>query len=188
MSDSCCSPNLSNTDAPAAESCCASNLESGASCSAPNLAPAAEAAEPNRCPACGQSGKKTDGLTVKAMLAVSLLHVRDTPYRFCRTPDCDVVYFSATGQTFTTAQIRVPVHQKNPHNPDVPVCYCFQHSPASIRAEWQTTGASTVIEEINGGIQAGQCACEVRNPQGSCCLGNVSQVVKQVEQEMKISI
>lgn len=130
-----------------------------------------------------------DRITLKAMLNVSLLALRDTPYLFCRTAECDVVYFSADGaQSFTKAQIRVPIHQKEPDDETVPVCYCFRHNPASIRAEWLATGASTVIEEINSGIQAGQCACELRNPQGSCCLGNVSRVVKQIEQAMKIFV
>jgi hypothetical protein len=128
-----------------------------------------------------------DRITLKAMLNISLLALRDTPYLFCRTADCDVVYFIPDGtQTFTKAQIRVPVHQKEPDDETVLVCYCFRHSPATIQAEWLATGASTVIEEINGGIQAGQCACEVRNPQGSCCLGNVSRVVKQIEQAVKM--
>ena len=145
------------------------------------------AAQTNRCPACGQKGKKVDGLTLKAMLDMSLLALRDVPYLFCRTPDCLVVYFATDGaQSFTKDQIRVLVHQKESADDNVPACYCFRQSPATIRAEWLATGQSTVVEEINSGIQAGQCACEVRNPQGSCCLGNVSQVVKQVEQEINI--
>jgi hypothetical protein len=75
------------------------------------------------------------------------------------------------------------VYQKEPGAETVPVCYCFQHSPASIRAEWLATGQSTVIEAINQGIQAGHCAYDIRNPQGSCCLGNVRQVVEQIQQE-----
>lgn len=138
----------------------------------------------NHCPTCGQKGKKVDTITLKALLDVSLLALRDVPYLFCRTAACPVVYFAADGlQTFSQAQVRAPVHQKEPNDPTVPVCYCFNHSPASICAELLATGTSTVIEEIKGGIQAGQCACEVRNPQGSCCLGNVSAVVKQIRQE-----
>lgn len=135
----------------------------------------------NLCPTCGQKGKKVDNLTLKAMLDVSLLAVRDVPYLFCRTADCSVVYFAADGkQVFTKDQIRVSVHQKEPDNDYVPVCYCFCHSPATIRAELLATGQSTVVEEIEAGIKTGQCACEIRNPQGSCCLGNVSTVVKQL--------
>jgi len=167
MSENCCGPE--------AETC------------APNLNPQPATTQAGHCPVCGEKGKKVDSLTVKAMLSVSLAEVRDTPYRFCRTPDCEVVYFAADGgQTFTRAQVREAVYQKEPHNPEVFVCYCFRHTPASIRAEWLRTGQSTVVEQINAGIAAGQCACDIRNPQGSCCLGNVSQVVKQVTQEAKV--
>src|SRR5262245_59399713 len=119
------------------------------------------------------------------MLDVTLLALRDGPYLFCRTADCPVIYFSADGeQSFSKTQIRVPVHQKEPDDENVPVCYCFRHSPATIQAELLATGRSIVIEEINTGINTGQCACEIRNPQGSCCLGNVHAVVKQVTYEL----
>lgn len=180
MSDCCVRPvNAGQNEEANVESCCAPVI-------AGNGAKSADA-QTNRCPACGQKGKKVDSITLKAMLNVSLLALRDVPYLFCRAPDCPVVYFSAdSSQIFTKDQIRAPVHQKEPGDETVPVCYCFRHSPATIRAEWLATDSSTVIEEINNGIKAGQCACEIRNPQGSCCLGNVSQVVKQVEQEINV--
>lgn len=179
MSD-CCGPvHAGQNEEANMESCCAPAVAGNGAKSA--------GAQTNRCPVCGQKGKKVDSITLKAMLNVSLLALRDVPYLFCRTSDCKVVYFAADGtHTFTKDQLRVPVHQKEPADETVPVCYCFRHSPASIRAEWLATRQSTVVEEINGGIQAGRCACEIRNPQGSCCLGNVSQVVKQVEQEINV--
>lgn len=135
----------------------------------------------NLCPTCGQKGKKVDSLTLKAMLDVILLAVCEVAYLFCRTADCPVVYFAADGmQVFTKCQIRVPVHQKEPADDNVPVCYC--HSLDTIQAELMATGQSTVVEEIEAGIKAGQCACEIRNPQGSCCLGNVYELVKRLEQ------
>jgi hypothetical protein len=30
-----------------------------------------------------------------------------------------------------------------------------------------------IVDDIKAGIKAGQCACDLRNPQGTCCLGNV---------------
>ncbi|MDX1522993.1 MAG: hypothetical protein R3264_15295 [Anaerolineae bacterium] len=175
MSD-CCTPiNTGQNEETTIESCCVPTT-------AGNGVEIATS-QPNKCPACEQKGRKVDSITLKSMLDVSLLALRDVAYLFCRTSDCSVVYFSADGaQSFTKDQIRVPVHQKEPDNDAVPVCYCFRHSPASIRAEFLTTGQSTVVEEINSGIQAGHCACEVRNPQGNCCLGNVRAVVKQVTQ------
>lgn len=146
-------------------------------------------AQTNRCPACGQKGKKVDSLTLKAMLNVSLLAVCRVSYLFCRTADCPVVYFAADGiQVFTKDQIRVPVHQKELADDNVSICYCFCYSPATIRAELLAIGRSTVIEAIEAGIKAGQCACEIRNPQGSCCLGNVSAVVKQLTAAIHASL
>lgn len=137
------------------------------------------------CPRCGARGKKVALETVKAMLSVSLRALdSSTRYHFCRTAVCEVVYFAAQA-LFTTDEVRVPVHQKHPESSDVPVCYCFTHTPASIRAEWRSIAMSTVVADVTTGIKAGQCACEIRNPQGSCCLGNVRKVVKRIQQEVQ---
>ncbi len=132
------------------------------------------------CPRCGHPGKKIDSLTVKALLAVSLENVRQSTYFFCAQRDCPVVYFS-TDSTFTTDQLRERVFQKEPDAGDVIVCYCFRHTVGSIRAELHETGHSGIVDQINTGIQAGACACDLRNPQGTCCLGNVLAVVKQAD-------
>jgi len=122
--------------------------------------------------------------TVKAMLSVSLRALEpSTQHYFCRSAKCEVVYF-ADQALFTTNEVRVPVHQKHPESKDVPVCYCFTHTPGSIRAEWLAIAISTVVSDVTTGIKAGQCACEIRNPQGSCCLGNVRKVVKRIQQEV----
>ncbi|NOX62026.1 MAG: hypothetical protein GXP42_08780 [Chloroflexi bacterium] len=140
------------------------------------------AAESPFCPACGEKGKRVDTQIVKAMLAISLEAVRGGAYRFCRTERCPVVYFSVDGvQTFGEADLRERVHQKHPFDEDVFVCYCFRHTPGDIRVELQATGESTVVERINAGIRAGKCACDIRNPQGDCCLGNVIKVVKRLQ-------
>ena len=44
----------------------------------------------------------------------------------------------------------------------------------------QNSGASTIVERIQAGIQAGQCACDIRNPQGHCCLGNVRDLIERL--------
>lgn len=140
------------------------------------------------CPGCGLKGKPVDTQTVKALLAVSLEVVRPVAYRFCRTEVCPIVYFSTDGrQTFTEADLRERVHQKHPLDDEVLVCYCFRHTVGSLRAELVETHRSTAVERVNAGIAAGQCACEIRNPQGSCCLGNVSAVVKQIAETIQLA-
>ena len=133
------------------------------------------------CPACSQSGKTVDMLTLKAMLARSLTELREVEYRFCRKSECSVVYYSADGdQQFFERDLRETVHNKHPDDDNVFVCYCFRHTPKSIKEEVARTGGSTVVASITAGIQAGKCACEIRNPQGDCCLGNVHAVVERV--------
>ena len=119
------------------------------------------------------------------MLAISLEAVcENSAYHFCRTSDCPVVYFDAQGHFFIEAHLRERVHQKHPETADVFVCYCYRHTPGSIRTELTQRGETDVVARITAGTKAGTCACEIRNPQGSCCLGNVGKVVKLITAEM----
>jgi hypothetical protein len=133
------------------------------------------------CPVCGGEGKPIQGQTVKSLLSVSLREVRDVEYLFCKTQTCPVVYFSPDGeQTFTVEQVRERVYQKEPDSEYVFVCYCFRHTVGELRAA-SPGSRMAIIDAINAGINAGQCACDLRNPQGSCCLGNVRGLIKRVE-------
>jgi hypothetical protein len=135
----------------------------------------------NICPECGKLGKPVQGQTVKALLYVSLREVQEAQYLFCRTQTCPVVYFSIDGeQTFTTDQVREEVYQKEPEAKDVFICYCFRHTVGDFRAGSHKERIA-IVDDINTGINAGQCACDLRNPQGSCCLGNVRGLIKRLE-------
>ncbi len=130
------------------------------------------------CPVCGRKGLPVQGQTVKALVDVSLREVLDGEYLFCRTETCPVVYYdAATGRTFETAQIRERVYQKAPELDDGLICYCFQHRVGEIR-KGNAAAQSAIVEDINAGIRSGQCACDLRNPQGACCLGNVLRLIR----------
>jgi hypothetical protein len=140
------------------------------------------------CPFCGQKGKSVDTQTVKAVLAISLDTINTSAaYRFCRTPDCPVVYYDEERRFFTEAHLRQRVHQKHPEVDDVFVCYCYRYTPGSIRAEWVAHGYTDVVARVTAGTKAGTCACEIRNPQGNCCLGNLRAVVKQIKADFQPS-
>jgi hypothetical protein len=131
------------------------------------------------CPECGQKGKPVQGQTVKGILSVSLREVREVEYLFCPTRTCPVVYFSPDGaQTFTTTQVRERVYQKEPEGVEVSICYCFRHTVGEVRAASPERRAA-ILDNINAGIRAGECACDLRNPQGSCCLGNVRRLIQE---------
>jgi hypothetical protein len=174
---SCCTPGTNGMEATDQNTDCCSVLASD------------EQAQPTmsirHCPVCDEKGKGVDTQTIKAMLDISLHEIRPRGYAFCRSEGCPVVYFSLDGeQTLAETDLRVSVHQKHPEADDVFVCYCFRHTPGSIRAELAETGQSTVVETVTRGTQTGQCACEIRNPQGNCCLGNVHAVVKRMMLEL----
>jgi hypothetical protein len=135
----------------------------------------------NACPVCREKGKPVQRQTVKALLSVSLREVQGVEYLFCKTQTCPVVYFSSDGeQTFIVEQVRERVYQKEPDAEEVFVCYCFRHTVGDIRAASSETRAA-IVDDINTGINAEQCACDLRNPQGSCCLGNVRGLIKRLE-------
>ncbi|MBI5031868.1 MAG: copper chaperone Copz family protein [Chloroflexi bacterium] len=170
-----------------AEICCSVSSAGSATCELP--APAVERLPRvvTTCPVCGEKGKPVQGQTVKALLSVTLRQVENGDYMFCGTRTCPVVYFSADGKhTFTTDQVRERVYQKEPEAGDVKICYCFQHTVGEIRHA-SSEARNAILNDINAGIQADQCACDLRNPQGSCCLGNVRGLIKRFEQSSQVS-
>jgi hypothetical protein len=139
--------------------------------------------EQGKCPVCGTQGKRVDTATVKCMLSVSLAEVRDGTYFFCRDRDCPVVYFTRDStHTFRQSDLRERVYQKEPDNDSTPVCYCFRFTVGDVRQEATGLQLKQIVDVINTGIQAGQCACDWRNPQGDCCLGNVKALIKASKQ------
>lgn len=100
-----------------------------------------------------------------------LMRLSAPEHRFCATSDCPVVYFG-TEEAFVREDVVVPVFQKEPPG-DRPVCYCFGISEGDLQRE---TGTASAGDRITALVNAGRCACEVKNPQGSCCLGNVAAV------------
>jgi len=164
------------------EACCCPPEAGNRVCDLPSQTIQRPARAANACPECGQIGRPVQGQTVKALLAVSLREVRDVAYLFCRTRTCPVVYFSSDGtQTFTTSQVRERVYQKEPDTDDVFVCYCFRHTVGEVRTLSPTERAA-LLDDINAGINAGQCACDLRNPQGSCCVGNARGLISSLAQ------
>jgi len=136
---------------------------------------------PTPCPACGERGKTVGRLTLGALLKADRRAQIPTQqeFCFCKTASCDVVYFLPGRALFRKDDLSVPVGLKEPNAPFVPACYCFGWTPEKIRAELAATGRSTVIDQIKAQVKAGNCYCEVTNPQGSCCLGNVAKAVQQ---------
>ena len=144
------------------------------------------------CPVSGSRSKQVDLLTVRSLVRQLPLGMPNTEYYFCEAVDCDVVYFAFDEQApiFRRADLSVRVGTKETADP-IPVCYCFGFTRKDIHDEITETGHSTAAERITAEVKAGNCACEVKNPSGKCCLGSVVQVVKdcvRANQRTKIEV
>ena len=149
--------------------------------------PEAAAGADDRCRQCGETGRLVLRETMESLLKPeALAHLRGAPYYFDRTPGCKVVYFSNEATSyFEKNSLSVRVSSKETDS-SVPLCYCFGHTAETVRDEIIATGRSSVTEKIAAEVQAGNCFCEVRNPSGTCCLGDVNRAVHQIENEVRV--
>ena len=138
------------------------------------------------CPQNGTICKPVPRITVETLIrpeykrSLALL-----PYFFCDSPDCDVVYVSTSGeQVITKNQLWVRVGIKEKEDP-VPLCYCFNFDSKAIWDDIRSKGTTDIPKTITERIKAGECHCEITNPSGNCCLGDVYQAVRQASETLK---
>ncbi len=136
------------------------------------------------CPLCGMLAKgvlaKTleHMMTPQAKLRLSCLE----GFYYCTAPFCEVIYFR-DAEILTQKELEVTVGLKEGASPAT-VCYCFDWTKKKIQSELDTRGNTTALEDIKAKMQDPGCSCEILNPSGGCCLGDVSKVIK----ELKISV
>ena len=140
------------------------------------------------CPVNGARSKQVDMLTVKSLVRQLPLGMPHTQYYFCEAQDCDVVYFALDPQApvFRRADLLVRVGVKETADP-IPVCYCFGFARGDIHDEIAETGRSMIAERITAEVKAGNCACEVKNPSGKCCLGSVTRETQACLRHLQIA-
>ncbi len=131
------------------------------------------------CPVNGTRSKQVDMLTVRSLVRRLPLGMPNTQYYFCDASDCDVVYFALEVEAprFRREDLVVRVGAKETTDP-IPVCYCFGFTRKDIENEIDETGRSTFADRISAEVKTGNCACEVKNPSGKCCLGDISRTAK----------
>ena len=137
-----------------------------------------ELAEQRLCPTCGERGRGVKPSTLDALLKPGVPHA-DAGWRFCRTADCPTVYFSGV-KTLEAGALTVAVGLKSQH-PERPVCYCFGHSAADIQATAGTP--QSIFQQVSQACRRGEERCEVTNPQGTCCLGDIRAIETRQREE-----
>ncbi len=140
------------------------------------------------CLMCGSVGRSVESKTVlHHVRSEELARVRDEAYRFCSSPNCPVVYYGDGGARFTVENVRELVTAKA-SGAARPLCYCFGFTEGHAQQEIARTGKSTIPARISQLIKEGKCACEVRNPSGACCLGQVNRTIKRLTEEHNAAI
>lgn len=145
---------------------------SGACCST-------EPFDPKRCPHSGGAGRAVEWSTLAAHSTLALPQRQQVA--LCLDPDCDVVYFGDRDLELRLDEVHTVPGFKT--GQDGLVCYCFLHRDSEIEREVRTTGRSAIAESIRNQIVNKSCACEVRNPSGRCCLGEVEAVIERARKE-----
>ena len=135
------------------------------------------------CPVCGKPGRKIGALTLDHHARGALRESFGNDATFCLNPACEVVYCNPAGKTIRRGETVLPVTIKDPGD-DVYVCYCFQHKRGDIRRDLSQKGMTDIRDQIKRGIQEGRCDCERKNPQGACCLGNVTREVQSISDSL----
>ena len=163
---------------------CNEHLPNGECCLITDKTEAPAKAE---CPVSNTSQKKVQLRTVRSLVrADRRWQLENVQYYYCEDANCPVVYFPANGGPyFSIGDLDVKVFSKDAGD-DVPVCYCFEWTRGRIEAEIREIGKSTAATEIAQQVKAGLCACDVKNPKGRCCLGDVNAFVKEATKQLTV--
>jgi hypothetical protein len=98
--------------------------------------------------------------------------------------DCDAVYFSEA-MRFLKSDIKVRVGFKEQQDP-ILFCYCFDYSRGDISHDLELRGETDIPDRVKAEIQRGFCACDVKNPSGDCCLGDLTRSIQQITRDRQV--
>src|SRR5579859_3897863 len=111
------------------------------------------------CARCGGIGRPVSTLTIEHMVKPQFLASASKPgFRFCASPECDVVYFHPDGQQLCKADLQLRVGLKETEEP-APLCYCFgpiwssSETFASMRSDLETIVPGRLITMLGRASQ-----------------------------------
>ena len=142
----------------------------GSCCSSSSEKVKAEAKQAAQCPCCGTSAKPVDRVTlIHQVVAPFNQQLPADDFFFCASAACSTLYFSDAGAVIEVSQVRGEVGQKST-KPDRVICYCFDIHHSRVIEEIEQTGASASKAFVVEQTKLKNCACDIRNPSGKCCL------------------
>ena len=127
-----------------------------------------------RCSNCGRAGHAVPLTLVRHhVIGAWLGRLEEKDFRFCEAPGCDVVYFEVQGVTVGTRDVRRAPAYKTGRAGDL-LCFCFDVSGDDAAGDPDPTPF------VRERVRRGECACDVLNPSGACCLGSIGRWKKAI--------
>ncbi|PHR71083.1 MAG: hypothetical protein COA66_10200 [Arcobacter sp.] len=135
----------------------------------------------NICPSCNQKAKTVPVSAVSHFVNDDVKkHISSLDgFHFCNTPTCDVIYFKK-GQILKQSDVKFSIGIKENSKPAT-VCFCFNWSKERIEDQIRDSGTTTALEEIKEKVKNKACNCEVQNPKGKCCMGDVKKAIEDIK-------
>ncbi|WP_372741011.1 hypothetical protein [Neptunomonas sp.] len=122
------------------------------------------------CPSCSNRMKPVKRIVLMHQVTAPLNQtIPSDQFFFCSDADCPVVYFSKAGFVIETAQMRGEVGLKSTDENRM-ICYCFDITYSRVMEEIEQTGHSASKAFVVEQTKLKNCACDIRNPSGKCCL------------------
>lgn len=96
----------------------------------------------------------------------------------CAEPRCPVGYHGDDGAIVPVVDLVVRPGYKDASDPLALLCYCFLHTRGDVQREAEGNGVDDILSAVRAAVAIGNCACEVRNPRGVCCIGDIKRAVR----------
>lgn len=97
--------------------------------------------------------------------------LQEEKYYFCDDINCDVVYFGLQGSIINKQELRALIGKKE-QSEETLVCYCFGITKK------QANEDKNIKQYVTQQTKENNCACEVRNPSGRCCLKDFTKQIQ----------
>lgn len=134
------------------------------------------------CPICGKKGKPVKAQTIRSLTKRDWenYHLIVDGF-YCTNPgDSTVYYFSTMDAVVKKDDVVDRIGIKETEEP-IFVCYCFRHTKSKIISDFNIHGYSTIEKEVRQKVKDKLCSCEVTNPSGRCCLGDIRKTYKNLK-------
>lgn len=125
------------------------------------------------CPECGKSCLPVKMQTMFHQIqSPDNQRIVEDDYAYCPNQACPVGYFSASS---LIPKLKLRAYQ---NGPQALLCHCFDVSQPVYQTAIQAGTHETIKAFVVQQTKVGNCACEIRNPSGRCCLADFTRLEK----------